>query len=169
MTFFFVVISALLLASALGVVLARNPIFSALSLILHLVGVAVVFAALQAHFLAVVQVIVYAGAIMVLVVFVLMLLSSKQEEQQLPGLFLLLLSAGAAAVFIGMFSFLVLEAFPDGVRLRPEFAGTVNEIGKLLFTKYVFPFEAAAVLLLAAVVGAAMVAKEDRKQSREEK
>lgn len=165
MTFVFVLFCAFLIATALGVVLARNPINSALCLILNLVGVAVVFASLEAHFLAVVQIIVYAGAIMVLVVFVLMLLNSKQEEQRLPGLFLLVLSSAGGAVFLGVFGVLAVEHFSTALRIQPEYTGTVKAIGELLYTDYVFPFEAASILILAAVVGAAMVAKETKKTS----
>lgn len=96
--FVFWILAILVLLSALAVVLLPNPLHSALCLASNLVAVAGIYALLGAHFLAAVQVIVYAGAIMVLVVFVLMLLNVKSEERYIRDLFLVLIAAGSSAL-----------------------------------------------------------------------
>lgn len=159
MMFLFVLISLLMLGSGLGVLLLRNPLNCALSLILHLLMVAALFAMLDAHFLATVQIIVYAGAIMVLVVFVLMLLNLKIEQ---PKPVNTLYWAVGALSGIGLLVFMVpalnqvFRVFPDPVQ---PLVGSAQAIGKILYTKYVFAFEAASILIMAAIVGAVMIAK----------
>jgi NADH-quinone oxidoreductase subunit J len=151
-----------MVAAGLGVVLLRNPIHSALSLIVAMTGVSVLFAMLDAHFLAVVQLIVYAGAIMVLVVFVLMLLQAKDETPRpraLTGTVLALLAGGG--LLYGLIPVLQnglvtlnqrsLTASYQGVE------GSVKAMGAVLFSDYVFPFEIASLLIMAALVGAVMV------------
>jgi NADH-quinone oxidoreductase subunit J len=166
MSIFFVIISAVLLASAIGVVGCKNPIYSALCLVVNLVGVAALYAMLEAHFLAAVQIIVYAGAIMVLVVFVIMLLNLKDEDQRPGGLVLLGLVIAGGAVFCGSIITLlyVQYSYPDaggvlGTSQVEAVVGSAGNIGRLLYSKYVFPFEAASALIMAAIVGAAMLAK----------
>ena len=159
MSLVFIILSAILLASAIGVVIAQNPIHSALCLIVNLVGVACVFASLDAHFLAMVQVIVYAGAIMVLVVFVLMLLNTKEEERTTAGLVQLLVASVIGIFFIGFVSKEVLSEWPVVERSGEAVVGSVQAIGMLLYTDYILPFEAAGLLIMAALVGAAMLAK----------
>ncbi|MCB0330633.1 MAG: NADH-quinone oxidoreductase subunit J [Bdellovibrionales bacterium] len=154
-----IVLGALLIASALGVVLAQNPIHSALCLVVNLVGVACVFAALDAHFLAMVQIIVYAGAIMVLVIFVLMLLTIKEEERRLAGLFQLIGAGCMGAFFVVVVSREALQQFPVEQRTGESVVGSVEAVGRLLYTNYLLPFEAAGILIMAALVGAAMLAK----------
>lgn len=168
MTFAFLVLMLLSVGTAIGVVAMRNPIHSALCLIGNLLTVAGIFAALDAHFLAVVQIIVYAGAIMVLVLFVLMLLNIKVENSPRGGT-----AYVAASVLIGAaFALFLVPAIGDlledariplstSVSATPDF-GTVKQIGRELFTKYLFPFEAASVLIMAAIVGAVMLAKRTR-------
>ncbi|MCI5064159.1 NADH-quinone oxidoreductase subunit J [bacterium] len=155
----FVILSALLIASAVGVILFRNPIHSALCLVVNLVGVACVFAALEAHFLAVVQVIVYAGAIMVLVVFVLMLLNSKTEERTLSGVIQLVLSGIIGGCLVSVVGPFIIEQWPIVAREEPPISGSVEALGKVLYTDYIFPFETAGFLVMAALVAAAMLAK----------
>ncbi len=160
----FIILSILLVLSALGVVLFENPLHSALSLVVNLIGVACVFADLEAHFLAVIQIIVYAGAIMVLVLFVLMLLNAKSEERKFSGM-TKLLSTGVIGAF---FVTLVLQvnkgfwsdpAIPFVKAKNFVHEGTVELVGQELFTKYLFTFESASLLIMAAVVGATMMAK----------
>jgi len=160
MTFFFLILAGLTVASALGVVALRSPVHSALSLILNLLCVAGIFASLGAHFLAVIQVIVYAGAIMVLFMFVLMLLSAKIEKYDWWMLFYLPAGAALVLVFGSYFLAPLLEdssVFPQTA--GPRIQGTVWAVGRLLFTRYVFPFEIASVLILAAIVGAVLLAR----------
>lgn len=155
----FFLLALLLIASAIGVVAIRNPIFSALSLVFHLLVVAVVFASLSAHFLAAVQVIVYAGAIVVLVLFVLMLLNIQDEVKQRLSVPLLVFSGVFGLAFMYWFARLARDAFSVFPEPKVGIEGGVREIGLLLYSNYVFPFEAASVLIMAAIVGAVMLAK----------
>jgi NADH-quinone oxidoreductase subunit J len=157
----FALIALLALGSALGLVLRRNPIHGALFLVVNLASIAVLYLTLGAEFLAVAQVIVYAGAIMVLFVFAIMVLIPGKEETgadprrrwrllALPagGLLLVLL----LAVLVGRRA---AAPTPSG----GSTAGNVETIGRLLFTDYLFPFELTSVLLLAAMVGVLLLAK----------
>ncbi len=155
----FYLLSIVLIVTAVMVVAFKNPIYSGLSLVLNLVTVAALFATLDAHFLAVVQIIVYAGAIMVLVMFVLMLLNVKIE----PLGNAINIPYFLAAVFLGIiFLFTVGQHFEFGITTAMPSAalqGSVAAMGRELYTKYVFPFEAASVLIMVAVVGAIMLSK----------
>lgn len=159
MTLLFFLVAAVLLISAVGVISARNPIHSALFLVGNLMSVAVMFVMLNAHFLAAVQVIVYAGAIMVLVLFVLMLLNLKVEKQPSIGKLLLTLATLGGLAFVWMMVPLLQRSFSAIPQSTANVEGSVREVGKLLYTQYVFPFEIASLLIMAAVVGAVMLAK----------
>ena len=159
MIIFFAILAITTLAAGIGVVLFRNPLQSALSLILHLMGIASLYAMLEAHFLAAVQIVVYAGAIMVLVLFVVMLLNVKVEKVRPIGKWYL--TAGIVCL-VGFLAILlpVLQTlfvvFPDSVL---PLVGGAQEMGRMLYTEYLFPFEIASVLIFVAIVGAVMVAK----------
>ena len=164
----FVIAAVLALVAAVGVVAFKNPIHSALSLVANLLSVAVLFAALDAHFLAATQVVVYAGAIMVLVVFMLMLLNVKTERRTRRENLLTGVAIVAGAGFLIYLVPLVQEAFsgvphhgsahgPVGAPVPLE--GTVKAMGLRLFTDYIFLFQASGVLLMTAIVGAVMLAK----------
>ncbi|MBX7145212.1 MAG: NADH-quinone oxidoreductase subunit J [Oligoflexia bacterium] len=159
MTALFFLVALVLLISAVGVVASRNAIHSALFLVGNLMSVAVMFAMLNAHFLAVVQVIVYAGAIMVLVLFVLMLLNIKLENQPALGKLVIGLAGLGGLAFLWMMVPLLQRSFAAIPQSAVDVQGSVREVGKLLYTQYVFPFEAASLLIMAAVVGAVMLAK----------
>ena len=157
----FYALAALAVLSALAVVTMRHPIHSAFALIATLFFLAGIFVLLDAHFVAAVQVIVYAGAVMVLFTFVIMLLNLTPEELG-PGRI-----TGSKIVGIGLLIFAgysVVSAFagasaPAGGAGDAATFGTVEAVGRLLFTKYLFPFEIVSVLLLAAVMGAVVLAK----------
>ena len=163
----FLVAAAAILAGALGVVTSRNPVHAALNLVLTLFGVAVLFVAQQAHFLAVVQVIVYAGAIVVLFLFVIMLIGVDREENiaadPLRG------QRPLAAVLAALTLLLILVLargqgeWATGVpSLAGQASGTGENVEKLarsIFTRYLLPFEATSVLLVVAVVGAVVLAR----------
>lgn len=157
MTILFGILSVILIATSLGVILFRNPLHSALSLILNMISVAGFFALLNAHFLATVQIIVYAGAIMVLVIFVLMLLNMKVEERKRSGFVLLGIGAVVATCFLGYMLPLLQAAFSVFDTGAEVPAGNVETIGRILYTEYIFTFEAASVLIMAAIVGAVML------------
>ncbi|HKQ97890.1 MAG TPA: NADH-quinone oxidoreductase subunit J [Candidatus Polarisedimenticolia bacterium] len=149
--------------SALLVVLHPNPMVSVLFLILNLLCVALFYLMLQAHLLAALQVIVYAGAIMVLFVFVIMLLNLKSEEglrlgrgkQRWPAH---LLGIGFAAILFWVLRHRGEMAWAESPRYLEGF-GTARDMGELLFTDFVFATEMASILLVAAMVGAVILAK----------
>jgi NADH-quinone oxidoreductase subunit J len=167
----FGVTAFLVLASAVMVVLNRHPIYSALYLVLTFVGLSVFYLQLQAPFLAAVQVIVYAGAIMVLFLFVIMLLG---EDKPLPGEGRLGLQAPLGILLaLGLVAEIVYllvnrsHAAPvkpaDTVTVigstQPVPFGSVGAIGNTLFTQYLFAFEATSVVLLIAMIGVVVLAK----------
>ncbi|MPY95386.1 MAG: hypothetical protein GEV08_20725 [Acidimicrobiia bacterium] len=167
----FVIAGAIVLSCGLGVVVSANPVRAALNLVGTLFGVAVLFVAQDAHFLAAVQVIVYAGAIVVLFLFVIMLLGVDEAEnlavEPLVGQRPLALVAGLATVGL-LLTLLVargeslsaersVSGAPDGT------TANITEIGRVLFTDYVFAFEVTAILLTISVVGAVVLARRPRR------
>jgi NADH-quinone oxidoreductase subunit J len=164
MNILFLLLALIAVASAAGVVALRQPLYSAFCLVINLLTIAAFFAMLDAHFLAVAQVIVYAGAIMVLVVFVIMLLSLQASERKPPPFLLVIIAMGAAAAFLRLLFGLFDGAF-GGEISGTAFDGSVQAIGRVLFTKYLFPFEAASLLIIAAMVGAVMLAQKLKNSS----
>lgn len=148
---------------ALGVVMNKSPISSALCLIGMMLGLAAIFALQQAHFIAILQVIIYAGAIMVLFMFVIMLLNLKgtdeawrsRDRNTLLTVLTALLALGALYKIVCV----IFEVDFDKAAEVPETFGTAAVVGETLFTKFVLPFEVASILLLAAMVGAVVLAK----------
>ena len=142
---------------------SRNPVTSAMFLVLTILSLAGLFVLLHAYFLAAVQVLVYAGAVMVLFLFVIMLLDLQAEERRKIksfGLVTGLISVGAvAAIFLK-----VLRAVRPGADApAPMLEGEPVALGKLLFTQYLLPFEVVSVLLLVAMVGVILLSKKDLK------
>lgn len=172
----FYVVSSLILAASIGVVVFQNPVYSALSLVFAMLGVAGIFALLGAHFLAVAQIVVYAGAIVVLFLFVLMLLNMKREEPQLRMIILALCAVAAVVPFI----FMVLPVFETGFAGAPagEAGGSVAGIGARLFgacpasgscgVSFLAAFEASSMLLIAALAGAVMLGKKKMQRPQED-
>ncbi len=156
-------LGALTVLLALGVVFNNSPIGSAVSLIGMMLGLAGVFILLSAHFIAVLQVIIYAGAIMVLFMFVIMLLNLKGDDRAWKtrerNLFL---SVMTGVLLLGiLYEFIEITnatTFREPATLAEDF-GTTARVGTTLFTDYVLPFEVASILLLAAMVGAVVLAK----------
>ncbi len=162
----FVVASVIVLSGAIGVVIARNPVHSALMLVMTLFGVAVLFVAQDAQFLAAVQVIVYAGAIVVLFLFVIMLLGVDREENlgleelraQRPVAFLLGVIALAEIILLGRGADWVSGATSVAGRSQTD-ASNVETLARSIFTRYLLAFEATSILLVIAVVGAVVLAR----------
>jgi NADH-quinone oxidoreductase subunit J len=168
----FVIAGGACLAGAIGVVTSRNPVHAALSLVATLFGIAVLFVAQEANFLAAVQVIVYAGAIVVLFLFVIMLLGVDQADdldvEPLKG-------QRAAAIFLGV----ALFALPVAALYSTDFEVTgvagdlddavpdINQLGEVLFTDYLYAFEITSVLLVIAVVGAVLLSRRSGSRSEE--
>ena len=169
--FFFYFFGALVLVGTIGTVASKNPISSALFLVLNFFSLAGLYLALEAQFIAVIQVIVYAGAIMVLFLFTIMLLNLDNEE-----LFYIKfdLKKGFATLFGGVFLIEILYI----IGLKFEFVtdrqsqnssldlGTAESIGKSLLTEFLFPFEIVSLLLLLAIIGAILLAKRNFEPSR---
>ncbi|MGH7975298.1 MAG: NADH-quinone oxidoreductase subunit J, partial [Limisphaerales bacterium] len=137
---------------------SRNPVTSAMFLVLTIISMAGLFVLLHAFFLAAVQIIVYAGAVIVLFLFVIMLLDLKAEERRkikFFGVIAGLISVGAIlAIFLKNLNATNLNAQP-----LPTIEGGTAALGKLLFTNYVLPFEVVSVLLLVAMVGVILLSK----------
>ena len=155
----FFVVALVAIVSAVGLIVKRNPIHGALFLVVNLGSVAVLYLTLGAEFLAAAQVIVYAGAIMVLFVFAIMvLIPGKEETGPDPRRrFRLLAFPVGALLFLQIF--VISGARRPAARAPGPAPGTVEAIGRLLFTDYLFPFELTSVLLLAAMVGALLLAR----------
>jgi NADH-quinone oxidoreductase subunit J len=160
---FFLIFAAFAVFCAINLVVQKHPIASALSLIGVMGSLAVLYLQLGGEFIAMAQVIVYAGAIMVLFVFVIMLLNAGAETATVQvsrfvkyfGLILL-------AAFLGLISFIIQALLPrtEGV-VFGAFQGTTLDVGRKLFTTYLLPFEVISVLILIAIVGAIVLARKE--------
>jgi NADH-quinone oxidoreductase subunit J len=159
----FFVFAVPLVATALGVVAARSPVFAAMNLVAAFFFMAGIYVLLSAHLIAFMQILVYAGAVMVLFLFVIMLLSLGDEhlepERRKPLQYGGVLGAVALCAVIVAVTARLPETAP-GVLADPERFGTVKAVGQVLFTQFLLPFEVTSLLLLVAIVGAVVVAKE---------
>jgi NADH-quinone oxidoreductase subunit J len=155
----FILFAGLAIGSAIAVVAQRNPLYSAISLIGVFVSLACLYVMLAAPFIAAVQIIVYAGAIMVLVVFVIMLLNVEEEVRRRPRLkFLVPAAIVMAAVLVAEASF-ILSISSLNPPQNSAGTGLTTSIGAGLFTEYLLPFEITSILLLMAIVGAMTLAR----------
>jgi NADH-quinone oxidoreductase subunit J len=162
LTFLFWVLSAVMLASAVCVVAFRNPVNSAMSLVLSFLALAGLFITLDAFFIGIIQVLVYAGAVMVLFLFIIMLLDLKAEARRKLNIAAL---AGGLAV-LGGFIVLILQvvkSLPAAQQNFPALARTgysdVADVGMALFSGYNLPFQVIGVLLLVATVGGVILSR----------
>ena len=169
-TIAFYALSALILGLGVGVVTTPNTVHSVLFLVMNFLGVAVIYVVLEAEFLAVIQVLVYAGGIVVLYLFVVMLVNLKREPEahQDPRRLSVVGLALAGAVLLELAGIVVYSSSREGsvpvaaaVAAPVEMQGNVEQIGWLLYTDYLIPFEVASVLLLVAMVGAIVLAKRE--------
>ena len=169
MTFLFYLFSALALMGGIGVVVNRNPVSSAISMIISFLGLAALFIQLSAFLVGILQILVYAGAIMVLFLFIIMLLDVRVEEKRRRPL---LNIVGASAVSIAFIALVitVLSRHTVGKATLPALTKTdgpgtsdVHQIGELLFSTYWFPVQIVAVLLLIATVGVVVLSKKELK------
>jgi NADH-quinone oxidoreductase subunit J len=141
--------------------LSRNPVTSAMSLVLCIASMAGLFVLLNAYFLAAVQILVYAGAVMVLFLFVIMLLDLKEEERRhwkIFGLAAGVISVGAVAAILMR---LIWTGKPGANLPAATLMGETRQLGHVLFEKYLLPFEILSLLLLVAMVGAILLSKKD--------
>src|SRR5258705_6864682 len=158
----FIIFAGLAIGCAIAVVAQSNPLYCAISLIGVFLSLACLYVMLAAPFLAAVQVIVYAGAIMVLVVFVIMLLNVEHQERRRTRLaFLVPAAIGMAAVLIGEVAFILytVQLSPHVPQGNVSDIGLTSSIGRGLFTTYLLPFYVTSILLLMAIVGAMTLAR----------
>ena len=142
--------------------LSRNPVTSAMFLVLTIVSMAGLFVLLNAFFLADVQILVYAGAVMVLFLFVIMLLDLREEERRKLNRVALGLGGVAIAGLAGILVRALASATPKSAS-APTVEGTTIELGRILFRSYLLPFEIVSVLLLVAMVGVILLSKKELK------
>jgi len=165
---FFLVLSLIAISTAFGMLLSRNAVYSALFLVLNFITVAVFYLLLGAPFIAMAQVTVYAGAIMVLFLFVIMLLGAESLPTaevlpwQKPLAGVLAVALAVEATFI-----LITRARPAGDIVAPGTAvntvDNLRELGNALFTQYLLPFEVTSILLLVAMVGAIVLVRKEKR------
>jgi NADH-quinone oxidoreductase subunit J len=165
---FFLVLSLIAISTAMGMLLSRNAIYSALFLVLNFITVAVFYLLLGAPFIAMAQITVYAGAIMVLFLFVIMLLGAESLPQAevlpwqkpLAGVLAVALAVEATFIFI-------TRARPIGEVTQPDAsvntATNLRALGETLFTQYLLPFEVTSVLLLVAMIGAIVLVRKEKR------
>ena len=155
---FFILFGAIATGGAIMVVTRRHPMASALYLILTLFAVAALFVLRQAHFLAAIQVIIYAGAVVVLFLFVIMLINVPEDRLPSERVTALRVLGVVAAGLLVLESAVIARRFAMP-KLPAADSGSVEAIGRALFTDYLLAFEITSVLLLAAVIGAIALAK----------
>jgi NADH-quinone oxidoreductase subunit J len=155
----FVVFAGFCLAGAINLLLQSHPINSALSLIVVMTSLAVLYLLLGAEFLAAAQVIVYAGAIMVLFTFVVMLLNAGREERTLGSRTWRVVGFPATVAILATISTVILKAQGLGVARLSDGITSTAELSKVLFTELLLPFEVTSVLILIAILGAVALAR----------
>jgi NADH-quinone oxidoreductase subunit J len=179
-TFVFLISAAIILGGAIRVVISTNPVHAALSLVATLFGIAVLFVAQDAHFLAAVQVIVYAGAIVVLFLFVIMLLGVDRAEDlstdPIAGQRPLAAIAGIGVLGAALVTLFLTRDETNEIatgsrsllgRLSDSTTPDINKLGEALFTDYLYAFEITSILLVIAVVGAVVLARRLPKSGEE--
>ena len=158
----FLIFATIAVVCAINVVVQTHPISSAVSLIGVMGSLAVLYLLLGAEFIAMAQIIVYAGAIMVLFVFVIMLLNAGAESKRGRSLVAQLLGFPLLIAFLTLVSFLIQRLLPGTMAHFGEFkGGTAQNIGRALFTTYLLPFEVTSVLILIAILGAIVLARKE--------
>ena len=161
----FVLLSVGVVAMAIFCMTRRNPVTAVMSLVATFFGLAALYATLSAHFLAVLQVLVYAGAIMVLFIFVVMILNREESALvSLRGLPTRVLGVVAALYLLTIFARVAVPEVTLPPNAVPDTFGTVASVGDVLFRQFVFPFEAISLLLLVAIVGGVVVSRSHKKE-----
>jgi NADH-quinone oxidoreductase subunit J len=162
----FLVLSVLAVSGSLAVIFSRNAVYSVLYLVLTFFAIAGHFVLLNAQFLAIVNIIVYAGAIMVLFLFVIMLLNlNKDSESPTPMLVRLIGSVAAGLLLVTLVGAFKGMGTDNVASLHNAEIGTVSRLGQVLFNEFLLPFEISSVLFLSAMIGAVMLGKKNLKDS----
>jgi NADH-quinone oxidoreductase subunit J len=160
-TVLFILFAIVAIVCAFNLVLQRHPISSALSLIGVMGSLAVLYLLLGAEFIAMAQMVVYGGAVMVLFVFVIMLLNAGSEKSSGKSWFAQIAGLPLLLAFVALLGFLIRAVLPplSAVHFGSWVGGTAEHIGQLLFTQYLLPFEVISVLILIAILGAVVLAQ----------
>ena len=159
-SFFFYLFSTLAIATALMVILSKQPVHSVLYLVVTMFSLASLFALLGAQFLAVIQILIYAGAVLVLFLFVIMMLDlGKEGTGMRQTLGLRVLGGVLGVAFVGEILFVFKTLTPSLSASGNGSKGTIQTIGKLLFSEHLLAFELTSFLMLAAIVGAVVLSK----------
>lgn len=165
--FFFYLFSGLTLLAALYVVLTKNPTYAVLSLVAAMFSLAILFVLLHAYFIAVVHVLVYAGAILVLFLFVVMLLGVGKDETASKSQRLYRIFGGLVVTGFLLEIGIIIKAVSSSAQTPAVLTGTIEAVGKLLFTEYLLPFEITSVLLLVGIIGAVVLSKREQQGQAE--
>ena len=162
-TILFLIFAIVAVACGFNLILQKHPISSALSLIGVMSSLAVLYLLLGAEFLAMAQMIVYGGAVMVLFIFVIMLLNAGSEKSSGKSWFAQIAGFPLLSALVALLVFLIKIVVPPlrDVRFGSWVGGTADAIGMLLFTKYLLPFEVISVLILVAILGAVVLARKE--------
>jgi NADH-quinone oxidoreductase subunit J len=167
-TIVFIIFATAAVVCAFNLVLQKHPINSALSLVGVMGSLAILYLMLGAEFIAMAQMIVYGGAIMVLFIFVIMLLNAGTEKPSSKSWFAQIAGVPLLLAFVAVIAFLIRSALPGAlstpmraVEFGSWVGGTAEEIGKLLFTQYLLPFEVISILILIAILGAVVLARKE--------
>jgi NADH-quinone oxidoreductase subunit J len=162
-TVLFIIFAIVAVACAFNVVLQRHPITSALSLIGVMGSLAVLYLLLGAEFIAMAQMIVYGGAIMVLFIFVIMLLNAGTEATSSKSWFAQIFGLPLLLAFVVLLGYLIRGILPPmrAVAFGSWVGGTARQIGRVLFTEYLLPFEVISILILIAILGAVVLARKE--------
>jgi NADH-quinone oxidoreductase subunit J len=159
---FFFLFAAAAVGFGINLLVQRHPIYSALSLIGVMASLASLYLMLGAEFIAAVQIIVYAGAIMVLFVFVIMLLNAGEEEVNNKRKLIKALGLPMGTILVAILATVIMRQFPAEAMVRfGDFGGHTAPIGRLLFREFLLPFEIVSVLILIAIVGAVVLARKE--------
>jgi NADH-quinone oxidoreductase subunit J len=162
-TLLFIIFSVVSVVCAFNLIFQKHPISSALSLIGVMGSLAVLYLMLGAEFIAMAQVIVYGGAVMVLFVFVIMLLNAGAERGSGKSWFAQIAGLPLLLAFVGVMGFLIRGIVPvfRPVQFGSFVEGTAQQIGRVLFTEYLLPFELTSILILIAIMGAVVLARKE--------
>lgn len=162
-TLLFIIFATVSVVCAFNLVLQKHPISSALSLIGVMGSLAVLYLLLGAEFIAMAQMIVYGGAVMVLFIFVIMLLNAGTEKSSGKSWFAQIAGIPLLLAFVAVMGFAVRSGLPDlrTVEFGSWVGGTAEHVGQLLFTRYLLPFEVISILILIAILGAVVLGRKE--------
>ncbi|TNE68398.1 NADH-quinone oxidoreductase subunit J [bacterium] len=167
--YLFILLATIAIGAALAMIVSKNAVNSALFLVMNMISLAGVYMLLNAQYLAVIQVLVYAGAIMVLFLFVIMLLNQEDEQGLFDKIsFKYLFSALLSFVLLAQVVYMIMHWTGATMTIAQTSSeiGTVESLGKVIFTEYLLPFEVTGILLTAAVVGALVIANKKANSSK---